>query len=291
MIQTLSPGLFGLQQQNPNAGLSQFTPQYDPAAMGVPDASVPTAPAAPAQSFVWGGAGDRLTDDDIAKRDQIDQQQIANGMSFAPVQSWTQGAARVAQLLVGKLDERSLDKASAANVTATNDALGLMAKPGADERTIASLLADPTLSDGLHDVAKAKLASMYKAPPKPSELDQNLIAGGMDSSDPRWAKVHLQAAQNQVDPIHAIPFDDPQTGSSGLMFKRASEINGSGTPAIQLPADPAAAAQQYASMPAGTAFIDPQGQHRVKGSSPAPGSATSQGVGGFPLLPPGHVGH
>lgn len=66
------------------------------------------------QPFVWGQGGAQLTPEEIARRREIAQALAAKGMDFSPVGHWTQGLARVAQGLVGGLDERRADEAERA---------------------------------------------------------------------------------------------------------------------------------------------------------------------------------
>ena len=62
-------------------------------------------------AFVWGKAGAQLTPDEIAKRREIAAALIKNGMDYSPVGSWTQGAARVSQGILGALDDREATNA------------------------------------------------------------------------------------------------------------------------------------------------------------------------------------
>ncbi|MGI4744958.1 MAG: hypothetical protein ACRYGI_11365 [Janthinobacterium lividum] len=235
---TVYPGLFGMQPQQPQMSpfdVSGLLPQY-----GLPDNMGSSPAAAPAQSFVWGGSGERLTDADIAQREQQDRQQIASGMDFSPVQSWTQGAARVAQALVAKLDKGRTDAASAANVTANNQALASLSQAGGkSEANIAALLSDATLSDGVHDYAKVKLAGLNKPPKALNEFQQAQVDAGILPGSPQALALNLQYAQNKADPLQLIPGVDAQ-GQSVLHPMRASQIQqqGGGDPASTVPQSP-----------------------------------------------------
>jgi hypothetical protein len=92
---------------------------------------VPTPASQPAAAFQWGQGGARLTPEEIASRRAVAQQQIAAGMDFSPVASWTQGASRVAQALIGSMEQKKLDKASAANASASQQILAALTGGGA----------------------------------------------------------------------------------------------------------------------------------------------------------------
>lgn len=66
-----------------------------------------TETAAP---FVWGDGGAQLSPSQIASRRQLAQAMMAQGMDYSPVKSAWQGAARVAQSLLGTADSMSADK-------------------------------------------------------------------------------------------------------------------------------------------------------------------------------------
>lgn len=74
----------------------------------------------PQQAFVWGKSGRRMTADEIARERAIAEAQIAEGGSYAPVQHWLQGAARMSQGIVGGLRERKALRAEEANTAETD---------------------------------------------------------------------------------------------------------------------------------------------------------------------------
>lgn len=67
--------------------------------------------------FVWGQGGARLTPEDIAMQRRMAQALITQGADYSPVQSPWQGAARMAQGLLGGYQAGELDRASAQNAT------------------------------------------------------------------------------------------------------------------------------------------------------------------------------
>lgn len=118
---------------------------------------------------------------------------------------------------------------------------------------------------------------LFAPPPALDAFGQQLKAAGIDPASAQGQGFYRQKVQNEVDPIHAYPTTDAQ-GNQGLIFKRPSEMGAAGTPAVQIKG-----ASDYAALAPGTPYIDPNGQHRVKG-----GAAPATGPGGFPLYPSGH---
>lgn len=113
-----------------------------------------------ANPFVWGRGGAQLTPDQIAKQREIADALMKTGMDYSPVGSWTQGAARVADSLVGALQNRRLDSREAANQAYDADqAKGLSA----------ALFGDPSAAAAPSDAlpapdAQAQVAATSPAP-------------------------------------------------------------------------------------------------------------------------------
>jgi hypothetical protein len=121
--------------------------------------------------FQWGAGGTRMTPDAIAGRRRLAQQQMAAGMDFSPVQHWSQGAARVAQALVGNLENRRLDKAEAANSAYEQQILASLTQ-GGDGAAIQAL-SSPYLSDGAKDGIKLQWQAAHKTPAQPHYFEAN----------------------------------------------------------------------------------------------------------------------
>lgn len=64
-----------------------------------------------ASPFVWGAGGARMTPEQIAKQREIAEAMIARGVDASPVKHWAQGAARVAQALLGAYDLKQTNAA------------------------------------------------------------------------------------------------------------------------------------------------------------------------------------
>lgn len=120
------------------------------------------------QPFQWGAGGTRMTPDDIAADRKRAYALQAAGMDTSPVGHWTQGLARVAQALVGTMQERRANKADAAN-QAHSDAVLQALMGGKDAgAAAAAAIADPYIGD---DVKKLAFAQWERANPKPASND------------------------------------------------------------------------------------------------------------------------
>jgi hypothetical protein len=67
--------------------------------------------------FTWGAGGARMTPEEIAAQRKVAQEMIKQGADYSPIQSWSQGASRVAQALLGGFESREADQASKANAS------------------------------------------------------------------------------------------------------------------------------------------------------------------------------
>lgn len=76
-----------------------------------------------ASPFVWGAGGARMTPDEISAERKVAQALMQQGMDYSPIQSPWQGAARVAQAMMGGLDSARADAAARANAKAEADLL------------------------------------------------------------------------------------------------------------------------------------------------------------------------
>jgi hypothetical protein len=148
----------------------------DPAVTTMQPGGVTKLPATP---FVFGQGGQRLTPDMIAQRSRMAQGMIASGMDTSPVGSWTQGAARVAQALVGNIQQGRLDKATARNAADSQAAASSLGK-GVN---IAAILANPYVDEGVKDAAKLQWQADHKNPVQPHYWETNNGSLGMIGSD------------------------------------------------------------------------------------------------------------
>jgi hypothetical protein len=81
--------------------------------------------------FIWGDGGAQLTPEAIAAQRRVAQAMMQRGADYSPVQSWTQGAARLAEGLVGGWESGRADVAERQNATAEKELLASLISPGA----------------------------------------------------------------------------------------------------------------------------------------------------------------
>ena len=191
----------------------------------------------PSAAFVYGQGGSRLTPDMIAQRSRMAQGLMASGMDTSPIGSWTQGAGRVAQAIAGVLQQSRLDKASQAN--AAEGAQALTALDGGNEQTIASILANPYLDDGLKDAAKLKWQATHRTPVQPTEFERSVLAAGYQPGTPEYVDLMRKFVENKANPMQAVPGVDDQ-GNQILRFIRPTSMGG-GDPTSVAPAGGTAA--------------------------------------------------
>ncbi len=155
----------------------------------------------PAPAYVNGAGGARLTPDMIAQRNRHAQGMIAAGTDTSPVRSWSQGAARVAQALVGSLEMKAADKAARSNADYSQQiAQSLAAGPQAG--------ADPAAYD----------ANLIRAAADPyvDPIVRNLAEGERRRLADLNAPQYFNAGSDRV-------MYDPRTQHSSVLYHGASD--------------------------------------------------------------------
>lgn len=199
-------------------------------------------PLQPAAAFTWGQAGGRMTPEDIAARRKIAMQHSATGMDFSPVQSWTQGLARVAQALIGRDETQKLDKAAASNADYQAQILQSLAGTGgaggSSDPAVLAAIGSPYLGDDTKDALKLQWQASHKAPAQPSEFERTLLASGVVEGTPAWTQANQARLQNYTDPTINVPLPGGRVyvgPRSGL-----TAATGGGGPASTVPVGGAA---------------------------------------------------
>ena len=135
-----------------------------------------TPPYAPpqqrAEPFVWGQGGARLGPDMIAQRSRTAQGLMAGGMDTSPVGHWTQGLARVAQALIGRQEQRKLDRASAANTDARSVIMRELTKGSPDTDAVTAAVSD--VDPVVRELGQKAWALQHPKPEGPSDLQQRV---------------------------------------------------------------------------------------------------------------------
>lgn len=198
--------------------------------------------SAPAEPFVWGKGGRRMTPEQIAQEQQIAQALMQP--DFSPVGHWTQGLGRVAQAALGNLREGRADRAGEANAAETASIAQLLMNPtgasatGGTPRFPVSPGGEVPAPGGNPAIAQAatnqyidpsvrKMAMTLMKPKEPIEIAGKLVdpvtmkvlgdyntpdmftqmvsGAGIDPKTPEGMGMFRQRAQTLADPIVNIP--------------------------------------------------------------------------------------
>lgn len=143
---------------------------------------------APAPAFVYGQGGARISPEDLAYRRRLNDQQLAAGMDFSPVQSWTQGAARVAQALIAGSERRKLDQLSQANTNARDVILRELTKGSPSQDAVTTALSDT--DPAVREMGERVWALQHPKPLGPSDLQQRVEY--LNSSRPGLGDTYAQ---------------------------------------------------------------------------------------------------
>jgi hypothetical protein len=146
-------------------------------------------------------------------RKQMIAQMLREGTSSAPVQHWTQGAARVAQALIGGLEAREVDREGKENEAAQNSAL-------------AAMLGGNPLPTAAPPVTPPSAPPMSSAPPMqasrpPASMPPQNVSGPVPPNDPTMTvaprQVQMANGPQQPPTPPPITFGDGVTGQPGQL--------------------------------------------------------------------------
>jgi hypothetical protein len=157
------------------------------------------APPIP-QAFTWGAGGAMLTPDQLAKRQAMAQSLMKS--DYSPIASPWQGLGRIADNLLGAMQQKKLDKQAAAGQEYSSRlATALMGGGGGD--VAAAAMVDPYASPEVRGLAE----KVYdRAHPKPVNNDTvndfNFIGQQLG---PQAGKQYLT---NMIDPVVNVPLPD-----------------------------------------------------------------------------------
>ncbi len=151
-------------------------------------------------AFVWGPGGSQMTPEEIASQRKVAQAMMAQGADYSPVQSWSQGAARVAQALFGGMQAKDASEAAKANAASEAALISSLFNGGATPAAtpaVAVPTASPVAASAPGDAASA-IASIESGG-KYDLLGPVTKTGDraygkyqvMGANVPQWTKAHL----------------------------------------------------------------------------------------------------
>jgi len=132
--------------------------------------------------FVWGQGGARLTPEDIAAQRKMAQALFMQGADYSPVQSPWQGAARMAQGLLGGYQSGEINRASAANSAESAALLQSMFGGGANTPVVAPM-ATPMGNTSIPVAAAGTVPNDANAVPGTVGMNQRLADLSYDFID------------------------------------------------------------------------------------------------------------
>lgn len=162
----------------------------------------------PAQPFVWGAGGARLTPEQILARQEMAQQKMQ--ADFSPVGSAWEGAGRVVNNVIGALDQKRLDKAQQANQAESNALMQAVLGGGTDAVTQA--LVSPYSSPQVQQFAKMQWERQNPKPTAPHYWETNNGSLGVVGPDGKPQILYTDPTP-KIDWIQA---KDPATGQITL---------------------------------------------------------------------------
>lgn len=226
-----------------------------------------------AEPFVYGQGGRRMTPEDIARQRDMAARQMRS--DYSPVQHWSQGLGRVADNVIGALNVREADKATAANHDYSRQiAQSLMnpsgspsasappgaassSMPGGNLPQLMQVIADPYVDANTKALAQMQLEQQQKMAMKQMEWANRelpevaqLARLANDTTQPEWMR---KAAADRItamnDPMQIIPGINGGTyvgRESGLADAMGGAVPAPGT----VVADPRKQGGQAATPPA-----------------------------------------
>ncbi len=116
------------------------------------------------QAFTWGGGGRKRTQDQIDMERKIAAALVAKGGDFSPVGHWSQGLARVAQGVMGAVDDRRADAAENENSAYNSEIIAslLGGAPASSPQASAAL---PTTTGVSQELAATSPATDFSVDP------------------------------------------------------------------------------------------------------------------------------
>jgi hypothetical protein len=128
--------------------------------------------------FLWGDGGAQLTPEAISAQRKIAQAMISRGVDASPIQSWTQGAARVAEGLMGAVDSRRADASERQNAVAEKELLASLIGGGTAPVAAVAPVTDPVAASAVVAPAGTDQAT-YPAPVAPAAAPPTTFRPGI----------------------------------------------------------------------------------------------------------------
>lgn len=163
------------------------TPRFKPGSPAQPAQVQQVLREAPAAAIAQDGT--TLTPEQVARKRAIAEQLAQSGMDYSPVQHWTQGLARVANVLAGDLEESRAAKAEKEGTDKASKAFDDALAEKDPQARMTKLLAvsnDPWASKVVQDYLGAEMARQNPTP-TPEQLNYQAA-----QRDPKFGEYQLR---------------------------------------------------------------------------------------------------
>jgi hypothetical protein len=202
-----------------------------------------------AAPFIWGTGGSQMTPEEIAAQRKVAQAMIAQGSDYSPVQSWSQGAARVAQAIFGGMQARDANEAAKANAASEAALLTGLFSGGAPTNIVPpAAAAAPSVAASA--ITSAPLPPVASTAPDSGLTDAIAKAASARGVDPayltRLAKVETGGNVNATTPLSSAggPFQFIDATAKQYGLNNRFDVNESADAAARLTLDNKAALTQ-----------------------------------------------
>jgi hypothetical protein len=122
-------------------------------------------------AFIWGDNGAQLSPEQIAARRKTADALMLAGSDASPIRSWTQGAARVAQGVMGGLDYREADNAERANAEENKKLIASLLGGGTATAPDASISTSPAVASAAPSAAPSDGKMKIYSNDEPNPMD------------------------------------------------------------------------------------------------------------------------
>lgn len=172
-----------------------------------------------------------MTPDQVAQERALAQQMEATGMNFSPVQSWSQGLARVAQGLVGGIEAKRAREAADANTAESSSVAQALMSAGAggpDKASVAAALVNPYLDDTTRQLAVKEYERLNPKPAEPHFFEAN--NGDQGAIDPVTGQVKI-VYHDPTPKVNWMTVDNGDGTKSLIPVVNGQVMQGGGGPA------------------------------------------------------------
>lgn len=201
----------------------------------------------PAEPFVYGKGGRRLTPDEVEMQRKLGMAQMQGGADYSPIQHWTQGLARASQGILGGMQVAEARKAGDANAAESSAVARALVEGGSgpdNESSVLDALVNPYVDDRTRGLAEMRFKAMQPKQKEPNAWEQMLLGAGLQPGTEQWRSANADAIRAKNDPIITVSlpgggiFNGPQSELANVLQGGGGQTSGAApgaTPAAPPP--------------------------------------------------------